>query len=221
MPRYMNLKDPILITGCARSGTSLVAAIIHEAGASGGDITVTPGSPYNPTGFYENHRLISAIDKPLLVNAGFDPLGQKGLSPADLPAVDIRESVFRIAADQGIHPGEQWFFKDAKLLLVYRSYVESFPESKIILVRRNANDIVKSCMRTPFMHRRDTPEQWLDWVEDHEKLMVALHAAKKEVREVWYEDLMSGNLNPIREAIEWLGLEYHVDFVSSIIIRKK
>ena len=215
----MNLKDPILVTGCARSGTSLVSAIIHDAGASGGNIVMNP-SVYNPTGFYENHEIISAIDKGILREAGFDPLGQNGVPPADLPGKDIRAGMFRIAADQGIRPGETWFFKDAKLLLVFRSYVESFPDSKIVLVRRQANSIVKSCMRAPFMHRRTTPEQWLDWVEDHEKLMDALKSVKKEVREIWYEDLINGNLESMQKIIEWLGLEWHVDFVSSIIIKK-
>ena len=220
MPHCMNLKDPILITGCARSGTSLVAAIIHEAGASGGNIVIN-GSPYNPTGFYENHEIISAIDKQILREAGFDPLGQNGVPPADLPGKDIRQGMFRIASDQGIRPGETWFFKDAKLLLVFRSYVESFPESKIVLVRRNANDIVNSCMNAPFMHRRSTPEQWLDWVEDQEKIMDVLKAEKKEVREVWYEDIINGNLDQLQKVIEWLDLDWHVDFVSSIVIRKK
>ena len=51
------------------------------------------------------------------------------------------------------------------------------------------------------MHRRTTPEQWLDWVEDHEKLMDALKAEKKEVREIWYEDLINGNLDPMQKIL--------------------
>lgn len=219
MPRYMNLKDPILITGAARSGTSLVAAIIHDAGASGGNI-VMEGNQYNPTGYYENHDIISVVDKQILREAGFDPLGQKGLPPANFDGKDIRESVFRIAASQGITPGEDWFFKDAKLLLIFRSYVESFPDSKFVLVRRQKEAIVKSCMNAPFMHRREVDSDWLEWVNHHIELMDALKGSGAKVKEVWYEDLVKGNLGPMREIVEWLDLEYHVDFVSSIIIKK-
>ena len=32
------MKDPILITGCARSGTSMIAGVINICGAFGGDM---------------------------------------------------------------------------------------------------------------------------------------------------------------------------------------
>lgn len=214
----MNLKDPILVTGCARSGTSLVSAIINEAGAKGGIMNVG-GNRYNPTGYYENHEIINGIGKKLLKAEGFDPMGQTKLPGVDFPAHDLRQQVFSIADSQGISAADTWFFKDAKLLLLFRSYIHSFPDSKIVLVRRQKEDIVKSCMRTPFMYGRKTQKEWLDWVKHHIALIDSLKSSHSQVKEVWYEDLIVGNLEPVRELISWLGLEYHQDYVNSIVIR--
>ena len=122
----MPLSDPILITGCARSGTSLVSAIIHQAGAKAGAIGKA-GDELNPSGYYENYEIIEKIDKKILAELGFDPMGQKELPGEDIERRDIRADVFAIAQDQGILPGEKWYYKDAKLLLLYGSYLKSFP----------------------------------------------------------------------------------------------
>jgi hypothetical protein len=48
-------KSPIIITGCARSGTSMIAGIINLCGAWKG---VTSGpNKYNAKGMFENHEL--------------------------------------------------------------------------------------------------------------------------------------------------------------------
>lgn len=213
------LKDPILITGAARSGTSLVAGIIHRHGAVSGE-TGKEGDQWNPTGYYENYEIIERIDKHLLRGCGLDTLGQTNLPKEPLPAQDIRADVFDIAIGQGIKPADSWYFKDAKLLLLYRSYIQSFPNSKIVLVRRDPSGIVSSCMRTPFMAGRSTPEQWLDWVIDHEKMMEYLRAEHPAVREVWYDDLMKGDFLGIKIVLEWLGFEFDRDIINEIIIKR-
>ena len=101
----MQLKDPILITGAARSGTSLVANIIAQAGAKGGDMN-KKADRYNPTGYYENHAMINTVDKALLKQEGYDTMGQTPLPPFNLKAFDIRDKVFQIARQQGIGSGK-------------------------------------------------------------------------------------------------------------------
>ena len=53
-------QSPILVTGCARSGTSLVAGIVNICGAFGG--VTRPGNPANEKGLFENIS-IQEIDK--------------------------------------------------------------------------------------------------------------------------------------------------------------
>ena len=66
--------EPILITGAARSGTSLTAGIISICGAFGGN--TTGSTPYNRNGQFENSHIRNRIVKPYLVRMGVDKLGQ-------------------------------------------------------------------------------------------------------------------------------------------------
>lgn len=213
------MRPPILITGIARSGTSLVAGIIQGCGAKAGEVG-KPGDKWNPSGYFENNTMIEKVDKMILKGTGYDPMGQEKLPYPTLTRVDIRDKVFKIAQDQGIGPNEIWYFKDAKLLLVYGSYVNSFPDSKIIIVRRNPHDIIESCLITPFMSKRHSYLEWSDWVNHQLALMDCLKIEHPQVREIWYEDLMNKEFKHLENIINWLGLEYDIDFINSIIIKK-
>ena len=215
----MQLKDPILITGAGRSGTSLVAGIIHRHGAVAGAVG-KPGDRWNPTGYYENYEMVESVSKSILRRAGFDIMGQKPIPKEPIPAEDIRQKVEKIAFKQGIKPGDVWYYKDAKLLLVYKSYLKSFPGSKIMLVRREPTGIVNSCMRTPFMAGRTTQEQWLEWLEDYERFMGYLKSESQNVVEIWYEDLQAGNYTGIENVIRWLGFEFNKEIINNIIIKR-
>ena len=69
--------NPILITGCARSGTSLVAGIFNICGAFGGEISGP--TIYNKKGIFENAFIREMLVKPWLENVGADPMGQSPL----------------------------------------------------------------------------------------------------------------------------------------------
>lgn len=80
-----------LITGMHRSGTSLVARLICEAGADLGDPqSFYPADRWNPEGYYEQHQ-IHAINMPLV----HGPWGR--LSYLKLPS---RETIRRRAHDR-------------------------------------------------------------------------------------------------------------------------
>ena len=144
------MKEPILITGCARSGTSMVAGVINLCGAFGGKMSGP--NKNNQKGMFENHRIRQNIVKPYLRKLEVDPLGQyplpniKGL---DIP-VNWREDVIKIMIDQGYKDGE-WFYKGAKMCLHWPVWDYAFPNAKWIIVRRRTGDIVRSCLHTSFM----------------------------------------------------------------------
>ena len=80
-------KPPIIITGCARSGTSLTAGIVNLSGAYGGDMHGP--NKYNARGMYENKSIKEVLDKPYLRSIGADPKGQKPLPGEDgVPGTD-------------------------------------------------------------------------------------------------------------------------------------
>jgi hypothetical protein len=56
------MKDPILITGAARSGTSMTAGVINICGAFGG--VLSGPNKNNKKGMFENNRIRQDIAKP-------------------------------------------------------------------------------------------------------------------------------------------------------------
>jgi len=152
------MEAPILITGCARSGTSMTAGILDRCGAYGGNLLMGH-SRANRKSFYENREIRDNILKPYLMLCGADPLGQKPLPQpqALLPLANLRSKIEQIFKFQGYKDGP-WYYKGSKMCLVWPTFHTAFPEAKWVIVRRRDEDIVYSCMRTAFMRAYRKPE---------------------------------------------------------------
>ena len=150
MMNSVRLPDPILVTGCARSGTSLVAGAVNLCGAFGG--IMRGPNKNNPRGMYENSRIVNAITKPYLRSLDLDPLGQYPLPDVNnLPIpTDWRRRVEQVIQEEG-YPGGPWFYKGAKMCLFHPVWSYAFPRAKWVIVRRRISDIVTSCEKTGFM----------------------------------------------------------------------
>ena len=59
---------PILITGAARSGTSMTAGNIHKCGAWGGDMAGS--TRYNRKGMFENTEIRNTMVKTIMKSIG-------------------------------------------------------------------------------------------------------------------------------------------------------
>jgi hypothetical protein len=95
------MREPILITGCARSGTSMVAGVINRCGAFGGKMS-GPNSN-NQKGMFENAVIRNSIVKPYLRQIGVDHLGQYPLPNIEnlLIPRDWKWKVEQVMIDQG------------------------------------------------------------------------------------------------------------------------
>ena len=221
------LPDPILITGAARSGTSLVAGSVKLCGAFGG-ILAGP-SKYNALGMYENFRIRNTITKPYLRGLGLDALGQYPLPVVDgLPIpTDWRYRIEQVMREEG-YPGGPWFYKGAKMCLFWPVWNYAFPRAKWVIVRRRTGDIVSSCCKTPFMqafrHRsfqravgaQDERGGWIWWVRQHEARFVEMIQAGLNAKVIWPERMISGDYSQIMETIEWLGLKWNSEVLNFI-----
>ncbi|KKN42003.1 hypothetical protein LCGC14_0717630 [marine sediment metagenome] len=223
------MKPPILITGCARSGTSMTAGIIDICGAWGGKMSGS--TRYNQKGMFENTNIRQDVIKPLLRSINCDPMGQFPL-PTDkhlqgftgMQSDRLRDRVLAILKLQGLHEDTKWFYKGAKLCLVWTLWHKAFPEAKWVVVRRDPKDIAESCMRTGFMRAYDTIEGWLSWVYIHEARFEHMREAGLQVREVWPHKMVQGSLKEMREVVEWLELDWRefdvIDFITPALWRK-
>ena len=212
-------KPPILLTGCARSGTSMAAGVINMCGAFGGNLAGPTRN--NAKGMFENSDIRNTITKPFLDSIGCDPLGQ-------YPLVDVRklripvdwaDRVCSVMIRQGYQSGP-WFYKGAKMCQFWPVWDYAFPNAKWIIVRRKDEDIVNSCLRTGFMHAfRDAgirekigakteAEGWQWWVNQHKRRFEEMIQAGLNAKVVWPERMVNGDYELMKDAVEWCGLEW-------------
>lgn len=201
----------VLITGAARSGTSMVAGVLQASGLDLGSPLVG-ATRYNPRGFFEHRHIRQKVLKPLLKSMGCDPRGQRNLPPrsflvAPQTAQRLRKRVRR-------YLGSGWGYKDAKILLTWPIWRQAFPNARWVLVRRDPAAIVKSCIRTPFMKGRTYKAGWIAWVKEHELRLDDLKNSGVKWVECWPDP---DEPESFREAVEFCGLTYEPTTVATIL----
>lgn len=221
------MKPPILITGCARSGTSMVAGAIHLCGAFGGDMAGP--NKHNAKGMFENYKIRNEIVKPYFRSINADPLGQYPLPDIESLKIPVnwRLMIEQIMQKQGYKNGA-WFYKGAKICLFWPVWDYAFPNAKWIIVRRRTADIVNSCLKTGFMRAfnskanqtavgaKNEHEGWLWWVRQHEQRFVEMIQAGLNCKIVWPERMVNGDYSQLYETLEWLGLEWNSEVLNFI-----
>jgi len=210
-------RPPILITGCARSGTSMTAGILHLCGCWGGNLSGP--TRYNRRGMFENQDVRERLMKPYLTRIGCDPLGQDPLPKLSQlkPYPELRKEMLGLVRAQGLGAEQPWFYKGAKMCLMWPVWNYAFPSAKWVIVRRADEDIINSCIRTGFMHKRHTADSWQEWINVHKKRFAEMHRAGLDIREVWPEKFVRGDMKEIKSVIEDLGLKWNEHGVSQFI----
>lgn len=199
----------IFITGAARSGTSLTTKILQAHG-----LYLGPSEQVNE--LYEHVGIRQGVLKPMLSAVGADPLGQGPLPNMakfkPYPHLKrIVEAAF--AVGRPVH----WGYKDAKLTLTWPMWHAAFPEAKWIIVRRDAEDIVDSCLRTHFMKRHGTNRnRWREWVEFHKCQFAGMKLMGLNTIEVWPADFIA-KPDLFQPIAEFAGLEFNWSKVSGAI----
>ena len=218
------MQDPILITGCARSGTSLTSGVVSLCGAFGGKLAGPTMS--NKRGMFENTRIRNGLVKPYLKSIGADPMGQKPLP--NIKAVvestkdekflnNWKQRILQIIKEDGYKDGP-WFYKGAKMCLNWPIWHYCFPKAKWIIVRRDSEDIAYSCLRTAFMSAYQSKDGWLEWVSYHKIRFDEMISFGLDVRQVWPQEMINGNLQHVRDCIvNHLGLEWKEQDVLNFI----
>ncbi|MEE9356492.1 MAG: sulfotransferase [Methylococcaceae bacterium] len=215
------MPSPILITGAARSGTSMVAGIINLCGAFGG--VMSGPNRNNARGMFENVQIRNKIIKPYLRTMGLDALGQYPLPDiTNLSSCpNIGTKIKEIMENEGYNNKQKVFYKGAKMCLMWPVLHNAFPDAKWVIVRRNTVDIVNSCIKTNFMRAfsRDVfrkavganneAEGWTWWVNQHEKRFAEMEKNGLNIKTIWPELMINGDYSQIFEVIDWLGLKWN------------
>jgi len=209
---------PIFITGLPRSGTSMVAGCIERCGVWAGNTVA--GGVGNPKGFYENILLREKLTKPLLTSLGCDPLGVKTLPDFNqVPAVKGLSEAFQGLLQADNYSGNQpWMYKDAKLTLLWPLYAQVFPDARWVIVRRNSEAIIASCMRTHFMaHHSQSIAFWRDFVAQYQLRLNALLASNFKVFEISADSLIRDNSVEFLTLADALDLSVNLNAIKDFV----
>lgn len=215
----MITNSPILITGCPRSGTSMIAGMLSLSGVFSG---VTDK-------MYENIPIREGLVKNYLRQVG---MGDNGHYPliSKYPLVFPEywnEKVMTEITKQGLS-NTQWMYKDCRNSLLWQLWYLSFPNAKWIIVRRNREDIIYSCQHTGYMRTFDdyeicqkigaeNPAQAWAWMIDEYEMRFKKILKCKNVREVWPEKIANGDFSEIKEVWQWLGIEWDEEKMKTYI----
>ena len=216
-----DIDRPILITGCARSGTSMTAGIIALSGAWGGQVAGPTNQ--NRKGMFENSKIRRTIVKPFLKSLGCDPMGQDPLP--DIDAVKLvtwktvynwRKRIKGVILHQG-YEGGIWYYKGAKMANHWPIWSRAFPYARWIVVRRKSDEIVKSCLKTSFMRAFKTSEGWFRWVDYHKDRFLEMEEAGMDIQYVWPQKMIDFDLSEIKGVVQQLGLRWDREKIEKFI----
>jgi hypothetical protein len=209
---------PVLVTGVPRSGTSMVTGLLGVCGLWLGQ-TVSGGRE-NVHGFFENMILRERVQKEILRQGGFDPLGVRRLPPRNWHprAANFRQVVAAAIAAQQYDGSCAWGFKDAKMTLTWRLWHEHFPQARWIIVRRPREQIIASCMRTSFMRQHSSdPAFWDEFVAKYIERIAVLQQTVGWSRTIEAGDIVAGTRDPMKQLVASLGLTWQADAVRSFV----
>lgn len=213
---------PIIVTGCARSGTSLVAGVLHYCGAWTGK--VTGPTNWNRKGQFENEDIRDKLTKPYLKEIGVDPMGQGPLPPVELiwpskvQGYRWKEQVDEILEKQGYPKDRPWMFKGAKACLIWTLWATAFPKAQWVIVRRDTERIVDSCLKTSFMRRYKDRNGWRQWVEHHKEKFRQIYSTCPGTQVIWPDSVISKKeFWRFQTLVENLGLDWNEDKVREFV----
>lgn len=199
----------IFVAGAPRSGTSLTTGILDACGAWVGPSFATR---HNPKGFFENRQIKAQVLKPLLAHAGIKTDGTPPFPPT-LPAkppFDVRSRLL------GLVGGQPWAFKDPKTLLVWRYFVQAFPEAKWVVTLRDAHDTARS-ITGYYGNRIKDPKAFIH--AHYERAVELLAAHHPKVRFIAPHTIIEGDDRHYQALVEWLGLTWNAQAVNAFTDR--
>lgn len=209
------LDSPIFVTGIERSGSSIVAKIIHHCGGFTGGASE----------MYENFQVKKLLD------FYYDSMGADRRGQWPLPSMERikilpmwKNQIESVLLKESYHGMTPWMLKGSRICQTWPLWHATFPNAKWVIVRRRTGDIIDSCLKTGYMNAFQDKEGWLDWIHIHEKLFLNMVEAGINYREVWPERMASGDYEQMHQTLTWLGLPWSNDIlvmVEPLLYRSK
>ena len=145
----------IAILGMHRSGTSLLAGTLQEAGLELGEVVTS--APFNLKGNRES-LLIRALHDDLLAKAG-----GSWKSPPKSLSWDMYHKAIRDAIIASFRRYRVWGFKDPRTLLCLEGWIQSLPHLELIGIFRHPEAVARSLHARERMSLDEGISLWLSY----------------------------------------------------------
>lgn len=200
----------IVILGCPRSGTSLIAQLVKSAGfdadGNGTKQLMKPNPKYNPEGYFERLDIVKLNDNLLKkINPSYNFLNPPLINDIISFNTDDKE-LNKISSE--LNSYNNWFIKDSRLCFTLHLY--GLKNISIIKVKRNPKDVKPSMVnhygdlfnqdvtQGPHKVSKIVFEQYYQHVD------MCIDWQRKNVPSttINYEDVISGNVDKLNEFLD-------------------
>lgn len=214
---------PIFITGCPRSGAGIVAEMLNVLGVSMGRVDSS----------MEDTDIRERVLKPFLSYNGIDSAGQFPLPYYRREWTTLEKiTKMKMKFDTFVKP-YPWACKDSRLLLCANLIDSCYPGAIWIIVRRNEDEILRSCQKTGHMTafndqgtreaiRVTTPQEgWRWWYGKYNYMINELKTSGVRWYEVWPEKLIDCDWSEFTKLCQSLGLIWDLEKIKHLISKLK
>lgn len=195
----------------------MFAGILSRLGVWTGN-TIPPTNE-NPLGFFEHRIIRENVTKRVLRDLGSDPLGVRSFPglEADYDCTWLRQAVLNAIKADGYRQGP-WLYKDAKLTLLWQHWAEAFPCAQWVIVRRDKEQVIDSCLRTVFMRQHSKDRAfWEAFATEYYWRLFNLANSGEFVRYIDAGYLIKGDHGQLIEVLKDVGIEYDADVVNQFV----
>lgn len=192
----------IVVLGAHRSGTSLAAGILHQAGVNMGRRFREPDE-WNPTGYWGDLDWLD-LNKRMLRDVGGNWYTPPGIEALKAQGEALTDEIRALVALKDKAP--LWGFKDPRTCLTIGSILPHLPtDTRFLMVRRELDEIITSLMRrAQGRGYYETPEHWRALTDEYyQRLNGFADSHMGYTLRVNYDHLV--NLSRQSSVARWLG----------------
>ncbi|MDY7005639.1 MAG: tetratricopeptide repeat protein [Cyanobacteriota bacterium] len=199
-------KDPVLVLGMHNSGTSILAEILHKSG-------LFLGANMD---HYESYFFSIFINNNLIMGGGSNWAQVPIMSIDKVKAFSdkvrsyIKHFWILDYLRCGYNGESAWGFKDPRLCVLLPLYLEIFPDSKVVHIKRNSNDIAASlCKKKKLaVGQIDNFDYWKTLTLQHVERVLEYANCCGAYYELNYENLCLDSEKTVLQLFDFLGLRF-------------
>jgi hypothetical protein len=191
----------VIIAGFHRSGTSMLARMLHSGGLFLGDDLLPPHAS-NPYGHFEDRQVVAFHDRVLTDN---NTTWQFDGNHSDLFMSEVlRDQLSTFIRERDLR--QNWGFKDPRVCLFLKNWVQANPECFIVaifrdfisttqsLLKRHASDLVmgRGPARTHLRFWQDHELAYRMWLAYNKSLLAAISCFPEKILSVYHSKILAG-----------------------------